>query len=213
MKKDALYFLDKISARFPDAKIELDYDRKDPFTLLVAVMLSAQTTDVNVNKATPALFKAFKDVRAFARATPEEVEPYVRSLGFFRNKAKAVCATARRLVDEFGGKVPSERAVLETLPGVGAKTAAVVVANIFGEPAIAVDTHVARVAQRLGLTKETNPDKIERDLTRLFPRNRLVDAHHTFIWHGRRICKARKPLCSECPVQERCPKIGVTTSA
>jgi endonuclease-3 len=212
MKKDALYFLDKICARFPDAKIELDHNREDPFTLLVAVMLSAQTTDVNVNKATPKLFAAFKDVYAFAKAQPEDVEPYVRSLGFFRNKAKAVCATARRVVDEFGGQVPRERSVLETLPGVGAKTAAVVIANVFGEPAIAVDTHVSRVARRLGLTKETNPNKIEADLTRLFPRARLVDAHHAFIWHGRRICNARKPLCSECPVKERCPKIGVTTS-
>lgn len=213
MKKDALYFLDKICARFPDAKIELDYDPKDPFTLLVAVMLSAQTTDINVNKATPKLFEAFKNVQAFARATPEEIEPYVRSLGFFRNKAKAVCATARRIVDEFDGKVPASREILETLPGVGAKTAAVVVANIFGQPALAVDTHVSRISRRLGLTKETNPDKIEADLTRLFPKNRLLEAHHAFIWHGRRICNARKPLCSECPVQERCPKIGVTTSA
>lgn len=213
MKKDALYFLDKISARFADAKIELDYDKKDPFTLLVAVMLSAQTTDVNVNKATPKLFAKFKDVYAFARATPDQVEPYVRSLGFFRNKAKAVCAAAKRIVEEFDGKVPSDRAVLETLPGVGSKTAAVVVANVFGEPAIAVDTHVARISQRLGLTKQTNPDKIEAELTRLFPKARLLEAHHAFIWHGRRICKARKPLCSECPVQKRCPKIGVTTSA
>lgn len=211
MKKDALYFLDQISARFPDAKIELDYKRSDPFTLLVAVALSAQTTDVNVNKATPKLFAAFPDVYAFAKATQEEVEPYVRSLGFFRNKAKSVCAAARRIVDEFDGVVPKERAVLETLPGVGAKTAAVIVANAFGEPAIAVDTHVSRVAHRLGLTKEKNPSKIERDLTKLFPRDRLVDAHHAFIWHGRRICKARKPLCSVCPVNLRCPKIGVTT--
>lgn len=213
MKKDALYFLNKITERFPDAKIELDYHRDDPFTLLVAVMLSAQTTDVNVNKATPALFKAYKDVYAFAKAKPEDIEPYVRSLGFFRNKAKAAVAAARRIVDEFGGEVPHDRAILETLPGVGAKTAAVVIANAFGEPAIAVDTHVSRVAHRLGLTKETNPSKIEADLTSLLPRKRLVDAHHAFIWHGRRICKARKPLCSLCPVQDRCPKIGVTTSA
>jgi len=213
MKNDALYFLNKISARFADAQIELDYDKKDPFTLLVAVMLSAQTTDVNVNKATPKLFAKFKDVYAFARAKPEELEPYVRSLGFFRNKAKAVCAAAHRIVEEFDGKVPSDRAILETLPGVGSKTAAVVVANVFGQPAIAVDTHVARISQRLGLTKQKNPDKIEAELTRLFPNARLLEAHHAFIWHGRRICKARKPLCSECPVQERCPKIGVTISA
>ena len=209
MKKAALYFLDKICERFPDAQIELNYNRNDPFTLLAAVVLSAQTTDVNVNKATPKLFEAFPDVYAFAKATPEEVEPYVRSLGFFRNKAKALCAAARIIVNEYGGKIPKERATLETLPGVGAKTAAVVVANIFGEPAIAVDTHVARISQRLGLTKETNPDKIERDLTKLLPRARLSDAHHAFIWHGRRICKARKPLCSECPVNDQCPKIGV----
>jgi endonuclease-3 len=116
-------------------------------------------------------------------------------------------------VNEFGGKVPNEREILETLPGVGPKTAAVVVANAFGQQAIAVDTHILRIAYRLGLTKQKNPDKVEAELTRLLPKSRLLDAHHAFIWHGRRICKARKPLCSECPVQERCPKIGVTTSA
>jgi len=213
MKKDALYFLNKISARFPDARIELDYKKDDPFTLVVAVLLSAQTTDVNVNKATPKLFARYKDVYAFAKATPEEVEPYVRSLGFFKNKAKAIVAGAQRVVNEFGGKVPEDRAVLESLPGVGPKTAAVVVANAFGQQAIAVDTHIMRIAYRLGLTKQKNPDKVEAELTRLLPKSRLLDAHHAFIWHGRRICKARKPMCSECPVQERCPKIGVTTSA
>lgn len=209
MKNDAIYYLDKICARFPDAKIELTYNIGDPFTLLAAVILSAQTTDVNVNKATPKLFEKFPDVYAFAKASASEVEPYVRSLGFFRNKAKSLCGAARIIVEEFAGKLPSDRSVLETLPGVGSKTAAVVVSNIFGEPAIAVDTHVARISKRLGLTKETHPDKIEKDLNRLLPRDRLTDAHHAFIWHGRRICKARKPLCSECPVEDRCPKIGV----
>lgn len=212
-KERAADFLNRIMERFPDAKIELTYQKNDPFTLLVAVLLSAQTTDVNVNKATPGLFKRFPDAQSFAKASPQEIEPYIKSLGFFRNKAKAIHETAQIIMRDFGGKIPEERELLETLPGVGKKTAAVVVANVFGVPAIAVDTHVARVSQRMGLTKETNPDKIEAALTHLLPKNRLIDAHHTLIWHGRRICKAQKPLCSECPIKDDCPKIGVTKSA
>ena len=208
-KRRALWFLDGITGRFPDAKIELDYSDGDAWELLVAVVLSAQCTDKKVNEATPALFAAFPDVRAFARAAPEDVEPLIRTLGLFRSKAKNLVATARILVQDFEGRVPTERAVLETLPGVGKKSAAVIVSNAFGEPAIAVDTHVARVTRRMGLHAEENPHKIEDALTALLPRERLLDAHHAFIWHGRRICAARKPLCGECPVASRCPRVGV----
>jgi endonuclease-3 len=207
--RNAIWFLDRLSARFPEAKIELNYDARDPWQLLVAVVLSAQATDKKVNEITPALFKAFKNVEAFAKATPSEVEPYVHSLGFFRNKSKNIVGAARMLAQQFGGRLPRERALLEQLPGVGAKSAAVIVANAFGEPAIAVDTHVGRVARRLGLTKETDPSKVEATLTALLPKERLIDAHHVFIWHGRRICFARKPACSTCPVNERCPRVGV----
>ncbi len=205
----ALYFLDSISAYFPDAKIELCFNPKDPWQLLVAVCLSAQTTDKAVNKVTPALFEAYPSVQKFALATPEQIEPYVKTLGFFRNKAKNLVLAARKITQDFGGKIPKERALLETIPGVGPKSAAVIIANAFGMPAIAVDTHVGRVARRLGLTKNQDPSKVEADLTKLFPKERLLEAHHVFIFHGRRICHARKPNCPECPVNKKCPKIGV----
>jgi endonuclease III len=176
-------------------------------------VLCAESTDAGVNKATPALFAAFPDVRAFAAATPEQVEPYVKTLGLFRGKAKNLVAAAKIVVERYGGQLPRERALLEELPGVGKKSAAVIVANSFGEPALAVDTHVGRVSRRLGLTKHENPDKVEVELTELLPRERLLEAHHAFIWHGRRICHARVPACSTCPVVDDCPKIGVTTRA
>ncbi len=208
----AVRILDKLKARFPEARIELDYADEDPWQLLVAVVLSAQSTDAGVNKATPALFAAFPDVHAFAAAAPGDVEPYIKTLGLYRNKAKALVGAARKVVAEHAGEVPRARALLEELPGVGSKSAAVIVANCFGEPAIAVDTHVGRVTRRLGLTKNTDPDKVEADLTALLPRARLLEAHHTFIWHGRRICNARLPRCHECPVEKDCKKIGVTRS-
>jgi endonuclease III len=205
----ALLILDALRDRFPEAKIELDYAEQDPWQLLVAVVLSAQSTDAGVNRATPALFAAFPDVFAFARARPDEVEPFIKTLGLYRNKAKAIVGAAKRVVEQHGGHVPTERSVLQTLPGVGPKSAAVIVANCFGEPAIAVDTHVGRVTRRLGLTDNVDPDKVEADLTALLPRARLLEAHHTFIWHGRRICLARRPRCEECPVEKLCLKVGV----
>jgi endonuclease-3 len=211
-RQEALYFLDAISAHFPNAKIELDYDVKDPWQLLVAVVLSAQSTDVGVNRVTPALFKRFPNVKAFAKAEPEDVEPLIQSLGFFRNKAKSLVGAAQKIVADFGGKLPRSREDLESIPGVGPKSAAVIIANVFGEPAIAVDTHVGRIARRLGLTKHEDPNKVETDLTALLPKERLLEAHHAIIWHGRRICNARKPLCSQCPVEARCPKVGVKAS-
>jgi endonuclease III len=209
----ATAILDALRDRFPEAKIELDFAPHDPWQLLVAVVLSAQATDVSVNKVTPALFHAFPDVHAFARATQADVEPFIKSIGLFRNKAKNLVAAARKIEALHGGRVPSARALLEELPGVGSKSAAVIVANCFGEPAIAVDTHVGRVTRRLGLTKHTDPDKVEADLTALLPRARLLEAHHTFIWHGRRICHARKPDCETCPVASVCLRVGVDEPA
>ena len=202
--------LDGLVARFPDARCELDHT--SPLELLVAVALSAQATDVSVNKVTPGLFAAFPTVQAFAAADAADVEPYIKSIGLFRNKAKNVVAAAKRVVDDFGGVVHSAREDLETLPGVGKKSAAVLIANCFGVPAIAVDTHVGRVSRRLGLTKETDPDKVELALTALWPEERLLQAHHTLIFQGRRICDARKPHCSQCPVRGDCKRVDVTTS-
>ena len=208
-KSRALYFLDAICARFPQAQIELCFDKQDPWQLLVAVALSAQTTDKAVNKVTPGLFEAYSNVQEFALATPEEVEPFVKTLGFFRNKAKNLVLAARMIVKDFGGQIPKDRALLESIPGVGPKSAAVIIANAFRVPAIAVDTHVGRVARRLGLTQNTDPSKVEADLTKLFPKKRLLEAHHAFIFHGRRICHARKPNCPDCPVVERCLRVGI----
>lgn len=208
-KAKALYFLETICARFPEARIELCFDKKDPWQLLVAVVLSAQTTDKAVNKVTPDLFEAYPNVLAFSKASFQDIESYVKTLGFFRNKAKNLVLAARMIVEVFNGRIPKTREELENIPGVGSKSAAVIIANAFGVPAIAVDTHVGRVARRLGLTKHQDPSKVEAELTKLFPKKRLLEAHHAFIFHGRRICHARKPDCVHCPVVEPCPKIGV----
>jgi endonuclease-3 len=207
----ALRILDGLCARFPDARCELDHD--GPWQLLVAVVLSAQATDVSVNKVTPSLFAAFPTVQAFAAVDADAVEPFIKSIGLYRNKAKNVVAAARRIVNDFAGVVPPAREDLESLPGVGSKSAAVIIANCFGVPAIAVDTHVGRVSRRLGLTKQSDPDKVEMELTALWPRDRLLQAHHTLIFQGRRICDARKPRCSECPVAADCKKVDVDVSA
>ncbi|MEM7494949.1 MAG: endonuclease III [Myxococcota bacterium] len=210
MQQRAERILDLLVARFPNARIELDYNHADPWQLLVVVCLSAQTTDVRVNQVSPALFAAYPTVHAMAAAQPQQVEPYIRSLGFFRAKADNLVRAARAIVEQFGGRVPQGRAELETLPGVGPKGAAVIVANAFGRQAIAVDTHVGRVARRLGLTKQRDPSRVESELTALLPKQRLLQAHHTLIWHGRRICHARKqPECHQCPVATLCPRVGV----
>lgn len=209
-RERACRLLDQLAERFPEAKIELDFNEGDPWQLLVAVVLSAQSTDAGVNKVTPLLFQTFADVHAFANATPAQIEPFIKTLGLYRNKAKALVGAAKKVVADHGGQVPSVRSQLEELPGVGSKSAAVIVANCFNEPAIAVDTHVGRVTRRIGLTKQTDPDKVEAELTALLPRERLLEAHHVFIWHGRRICAARKPMCSECPVERECHQVGVT---
>jgi endonuclease-3 len=195
-----------LSELYPDARTELEFT--DAFQLLVATMLSAQATDVSVNLATPALFAAYPDAAAMSRAAPEAVEPYIRTIGLFRTKAANLVATSRLLVEKHGGSVPATIAELMELPGVGRKTANVVVSNAFGVPAIAVDTHVGRLSRRLGLSTNTNPDKVEADLMRVIPRQAWVFAHHALILHGRRVCTARAPLCSVCPLCDVCPSCG-----
>lgn len=187
---------------YPDAVTALAYT--NPFELLVAVILSAQCTDARVNLTTPALFARYPDAASLARADPADVEGIIKSCGFFRMKAKNIVAAARGLVADHGGAVPAERQALEALPGVGRKTANVVLSVAFAEPAFAVDTHVFRVAHRLGLTLATTPRGVEDDLTKLVPRERWRYAHHWLILHGRAVCKAPVPLCDRCPVA-MCP--------
>jgi endonuclease-3 len=196
--------LERLHALHPDAHCELDH--ANAFQLLCATVLSAQTTDVNVNKATPKLFARYPDAQALAKAEPNEVEPYVSTLGFFRQKAKSLVGLARALVAAHGGEVPRTMDELVKLPGVGRKTANVVLGVIWNDPdGVVVDTHVQRIAQRLGWTRETEPVKIEQALCRLLPRERWNMTSHILIFHGRRVCFARKPACDTCPINDTCP--------
>jgi endonuclease-3 len=199
----ALAELAILEKSYPNAVTALEY--RNEFELLVAVILSAQCTDVRVNMTTPALFAKYPTPQKLARARPEAVEKIIKSCGFFRMKAKNIIACARDLVERFGGRVPREREELESLAGVGRKTASVVMAAAFEEPALAVDTHVFRVAHRLGLTLGKTPRQVEEDLTAIVPANKWGDAAHWLILHGRAICKAPTPQCSRCPVNELCP--------
>jgi len=188
----------------PDAHCELDH--RSPFELLVATVLSAQSTDVQVNLVTPALFRAYPGPKQLEQAKPADVEALIGRLGMFRQKTKSLIGLSRALVAEHAGRVPTSLAELVKLPGVGRKTANVVLGVAFGQPeGVVVDTHVARLAQRLGLSDETTPEKIEQDLMALLPKGEWDRASHTLIFHGRRICSARKPACSTCPVHAACP--------
>ena len=195
--------LARLERAYPDARCALDH--LDPFQLVVATVLSAQCTDARVNLTTPALFRRFPDPASLAAADLAEVEALIRSTGFFRNKARNLLGLANALVERHGGRVPAEREQLALLPGVGAKTANVVLANAFGVPALAVDTHIYRVARRLGLSRGTTPDRVEADLCALFPADRWIDLHHQLIFHGRRVCAAQRPDCGPCPLRELCP--------
>jgi endonuclease III len=188
----------------PDAHCELDH--RSPFELLVATVLSAQSTDVQVNLVTPALFRAYPGPKELAHAKPADVEALIGRLGMFRQKTKSLIGLSRALVADHDGQVPTSLAELVKLPGVGRKTANVVLGVAFGQPeGVVVDTHVGRLAQRLGLSDESTPEKIEKDLMALLPKTQWDRASHTLIFHGRRICSARKPACSTCPVQATCP--------
>jgi endonuclease-3 len=192
---------------YPDAHCALHYD--DPLQLLIATILSAQCTDIRVNLVTPALFARFPDARAFAEADIGELEKAIQSTGFFRNKARNIKACCQILVDKHGGQVPATMEDLIPLPGIGRKTANVILGNAFGVPGITVDTHVGRLSRRLGLTAAEDPVKVERDLMALIPRKEWTMFSHRLIFHGRRVCFARKPNCSECALAPHCPKIGV----
>jgi endonuclease-3 len=198
---------DGLAALYPDAHCELDF--ADPLQLLVATILSAQCTDVRVNQVTPVLFDRFPDADALANADPRELERIIRPTGFFRAKARNVQLCCRQLIDRHDGEVPSTMEELTALNGVGRKTANVILGNAFGVPGLPVDTHVSRVGRRLGLTAETDPVKIERDLTALLPREEWTMLGHRLIFHGRRCCHARRPRCDGCGLAKECPRVGV----
>lgn len=200
-EKNAL-ILAELERLYPDAKPALHFE--NPYQLLVAVILSAQCTDVKVNLVTPALFAAYPNAQAMANATPEEIEPYIKTCGIYRNKAKNLAATARALVELYGGEVPADHEKLTTLPGVGRKTANVVMSCAFGADAIAVDTHVFRVSNRLGLADAPDVLKTEEQLMAAIPKDAWSRAHHWLIYHGRRVCAARKPACETCTLREWC---------
>jgi endonuclease-3 len=192
-----------LAKAYPDAKIALDF--RNPLELLVATILSAQCTDERVNLVTPALFRKYRTARDYARADPAVLEEEIRSTGFYRSKTKSLLGMAKALVERHGGEVPREREALTELPGVGLKTANVVIGNAFGGQALAVDTHVFRVSQRLGLARSENPDELHDRLVEILPGTQLTPATHLLITHGRRTCVARKPLCPVCPVRALCP--------
>jgi endonuclease III len=197
----------RLAEEYPDAVCELDH--RNPYELLAATILSAQATDVGVNKATPALFARFPDPWALAEVEPEQVEPYVDSIGLFRQKSKSLVGMARRLVSEHDGEVPGAMADLVRLPGVGRKTANVVRSVALGLPGLPVDTHVTRLAGLLGLTTETDPVKIELELNPMIPAAERGDFSLRLILHGRRVCIARRPRCEECVLNDYCPSSRV----
>jgi endonuclease-3 len=192
---------------YPDARCALHHN--NPLELLVATILSAQCTDERVNQVTKSLFRKYRTAEDYANADPEEFEQEIRPTGFFRNKTKSILAMARALVERHGGRVPQTMEELVELPGVGRKTANVVLGTAFGKnEGIVVDTHVQRIARRLGLTRHSDPVKVEEDLMRLVPRRQWTRFSHTLIHHGRQICQARKPKCEICPVNDLCPSAG-----
>ncbi len=208
-KADAALFFDHLAEAIPEPKGELDYI--NPYTLLVAVVLSAQATDVGVNRATEPLFKLVQTPEAMLKLGEARLKDYIKTIGLYNTKAKNVIALSRLLIADHGGVVPRERAVLETLPGVGRKTANVVLNIAFGEPTIAVDTHIFRVSNRSGLAPGKTPLAVEQKLERMVPPERKQHAHHWLILHGRYVCKARKPDCPACVVRALCRYKAKTT--
>ncbi|HEX7940845.1 MAG TPA: endonuclease III [Gemmatimonadaceae bacterium] len=204
----AAVVLDRLLERYPDAHCALDF--RDAFELLCATILSAQCTDKRVNMVTPTLFARYPNATALAAARQEDVEEIIKSTGFFRSKAKSLIGMASALVEQHGGEVPAEMDALVRLPGVGRKTANVILGNAFGmNEGVVVDTHVTRLADRLGLTTQEDPVKIEADLMRLVPRDRWTMLSHLLIEHGRRVCEARSPKCEICPLADLCPSSRV----
>jgi len=196
----------ELALTYPEAHCELDFT--NPLELLIATVLSAQTTDKRVNMVTPVLFAKYPTAADYAAADRAELETIIQSTGFFRNKATAVIKIGQALCERFGGEVPGKLKDLVTLPGVGRKTANVVLGNAFNVPGITVDTHFGRLARRFGWTESTDPDKVEAEVGALFPKSEWTMLSHRLIWHGRRMCHSRRPACGVCPVAALCPAFG-----
>jgi endonuclease III len=196
----------ELALLYPDAHCELTFST--PLELLVATILSAQCTDKRVNMVTPVLFARYRDAADYASASREDIEKIIQSTGFFRAKTTSIIGLGQALCDRYGGQVPGRLRDLVTLPGVGRKTANVVLGNAFGVPGITVDTHFARLSRRFGWTSQTDPEKIESEVGALFPRSEWTMLSHRLIWHGRRMCHARRPACGVCPLARLCPSFG-----
>lgn len=201
-KKETHEAMTRLLALYPDARAELDF--KNPLELLIATILSAQCTDVRVNLVTPALFERAKTAADYANLPIDELETLIKTCGLYKSKAKNIQMTGRILAEDYGGVVPDTREELVKLPGVGRKTANVVLANAYGVPTFAVDTHVFRVSNRIGLVDAKNVEETEQQLMKYIPKEFWVEGHHALILHGRRVCKARKPMCEECTLQGLC---------
>lgn len=201
-KKKAAEILEELYKLYPDAECELNYST--PFELLIATVLSAQTTDKKVNQVTERMFQKYKTPYDFANLQQEELEKEIKEIGLYKNKAKNIISLSRALIENFNGEVPRTHEELMTLAGVGRKTANVVLSNAYGIPALAVDTHVFRVSNRIGLAKANNVEETETQLMKLVPKEQWIKAHHTIIFHGRRMCKAIKPQCEQCSIQGLC---------
>lgn len=196
-------FINILKQTYPDATCSLDF--KTPFQLVVAVMLSAQCTDERVNKTTPTLFERCKTIEDFANIDIKELEEIIHPCGFYKNKAKNIKLCAKQILENFNGIVPQTMDELLTLAGVGRKSANVILLEVFGiANGIAVDTHAKRISNRIGLSSEADPEKIEQDLLKIFPKDSLKDINHLFVWHGRKTCDARKPKCDICPLKDYC---------
>lgn len=204
-KKDAIELVQILKNTYPDTTCSLDF--KTPFQIVIAVMLSAQCTDERVNLTTPALFKKYPTIEAFANCDIHELEEIIHPCGFYKNKAKNARACANKILNDFNGIVPNTMEELITLPGVGRKSANVILLEAFGiANGIAVDTHAKRISNRIGLSNEKEPTKIEQDLLKIFPKEYLKDINHLFVWHGRNTCMARKPNCDTCTIKQFCKK-------
>nr|WP_312214775.1 endonuclease III [Clostridioides sp.] len=201
-KKDVKIILDKLEEMYPDAECELNYNT--PFELLIATILSAQCTDVRVNKVTSEMFKKYNTPDDFANLSLDEISEEIKTCGLYKSKSQKIKGTSTQLRENYGGEVPDTLEELIKLPGVGRKTAGVVLSNAFGKPAIAVDTHVFRVSNRIGIVDGPTPEKTEFALMKAIPKDRWSKSHHTLIFHGRRMCKARKPECENCNITEYC---------
>jgi len=208
-KETAVQILDVLQKEYPDARVTLDFN--NPWQLLIATIMAAQCTDERVNLVTKDLFKKYRKVGDLATADLPTLEKEIRPTGFYHNKAKSIIGCCQRIVKQFNGEVPRTLEELTSLPGVGRKTANIILGNAYGQQAIAVDTHVKRLSHRLGWAKSDDPDKIEFELMKVIAQDRWTMACHQLVFHGRRVCMAKKPQCPSCPVALFCPKIGVST--